>query len=152
MNQAAVRFQLLDDELVVQDAHPCRRIGKVVFYSERGEPLRTVMMNHHAVYYDALADAMEVSAAKNNDYAGGHALDPLGNFRQVVEFGVDPHTGLLCRMVDKWQRIKTFFRDGALQVPGEGIRDALSDLGNYCFLMLALLADNEASKDAEPRS
>lgn len=96
---------------------------------------------HHPEYYYKMLKAMEISAAKNHDYCGGEDADPLANFKKVTEAGVPAHMGLLVRMKDKQQRIDTFFKEGELKVVGESIEDALIDLGNYCFLMLALLAD-----------
>ena len=50
-------------------------------------------------------------------------------------------------MVDKWSRIRAWFSRGDLIVKDETITDALSDLGNYCFLMIALL--EQARSDQE---
>lgn len=98
-------------------------------------------VNHHIEYYRAVMEAVRISAAKNHDYASDD--DPLGNFRKVEEYGIPAYTGLLCRMIDKISRIQTFFTKGELKVEGEGLEDALMDLGNYCFLMIALLRDQQ---------
>lgn len=121
-----------------------RITGEITLTPDHGEA-RTVPVNHHRAYYTAVLDALEISAQKNADYASGD--DPLGNFRSVQDFSIPPETGLLCRMVDKWSRIRTWFSRGDLAVRDETVTDALSDLGNYCFLMIALL--EQARSDQE---
>lgn len=124
--------------------HPCRLIGKAQLIDDDGNILFEVDCNHHLAYYRAIFKAMEQAAAKNNDYAGGHDQHPLANFMQTEDSGIAPRVGLWVRMTDKIGRIKTFFRTGKLAVKDEPVKDAFSDLGNYAFLMLALLADEEA--------
>lgn len=102
---------------------------------------KTIYANHHNTYYDSIFKAMEISAKKNADYAGGMSHDPLANFKKVAEAGIQPSKGLWMRALDKVGRINTFMREGKLNVDNEGVEDALMDLGNYCFLMLALLQD-----------
>lgn len=121
--------------------HTERMQGQVTFVVDYGSPDESTFhadMNHHPEYYTAICAAMNISAKKNADYAPGD--DPLGNFRGVEALGVSANTGLLCRMSDKWARICTWSNRGDLKVD-ESIEDALMDLGNYCFLMIALLSD-----------
>lgn len=119
--------------------------GEVALYStdyEDGQiALSTAPVNHHKAYYEAIFKAMQISAAKNHDYAGGEDKDPLANFKRVEAAGVEPIVGLVVRMLDKVGRIETFMREGKLLVPGETVEDAFSDLGNYCFLAIALMED-----------
>lgn len=117
------------------------RIKGSMTLNVEGEVQAGAPVNHHKEYYLAMLEAMDISAAKNHDYCGGVENDPLANFKKVTEAGVPSHIGLLVRMKDKQQRIDTFFKEGELKVQGEGVKDALMDLGNYCFLMIALLKD-----------
>jgi hypothetical protein len=130
--------------------HENRVKGEIIQRHRGCDDGRTIEMSHHWRYYDAIMEAMLVSAMKNHDYAGGDASDPLGNFKRVQQAGVQPVIGLLVRMLDKVGRIETYFREGELKVAGEGLEDALMDLGNYCFLMLALLEDQKGNEDDQP--
>jgi len=73
---------------------------------------------------------------KNNDYS--LVSNPFSNFEASLDFGVDPLTGLSLRMGDKFERIKTFCREGKLQA--EGVEDAYRDLIGYSCIALAMLA------------
>ena len=57
----------------------------------------------------------KIMEVKNNDYTGGkEADDVFANFRCSTILDVHPVTGLLMRVMDKIQRIKTFTNDGQL--------------------------------------
>lgn len=129
--------------LEIMNAHPKRKLGKATAGGLEAE------MNHHHVYYEKIFEAMAISAKKNHDYAGGLDKHPLGNFLKTADSGIDPKIGLWVRMTDKIGRISTFFREGELKVDNEGLEDAFMDLGNYCFLMLALLSEEEDSQIEE---
>lgn len=118
-----------------------RMQGKILLLDNNGNVLREVPVNHHAEYYHAVLDAVEISAAKNHDYCGGEDTDPLANFKECERFGISPQIGLWVRMLDKIGRIKTFLTRNELRVPGESAIDAFKDLGNYSFLMIALMSD-----------
>ncbi len=79
--------------------------------------------------------------AKNSDYTNG--AGPFANFDQASEFGVDPFKGLMVRMGDKMQRIKSYCSKGALQVANEGVEDALKDLIGYSLIGLAMLDEKK---------
>lgn len=117
--------------------------GKATITDEKGNVLWEVDTNHHREYYRAIMTAMQVSAKKNHDYSGGFDTDPLSNFKRVEAAGIDPTMGLFVRMLDKVGRLETFFKTGELKVENEGAKDALMDLGNYCFLMIALMEDKK---------
>lgn len=105
-----------------------------------------VEANHHKEYYNAIMQAMAISAKKNHDYAGGMWSHPLANFKKAEDMGLTAEQGLWMRALDKVGRINTFFKEGKLAVESESVEDAFMDLGNYCFLMIALLRDNENGK------
>ena len=77
---------------------------------------------------------------KNSDYTGGkEAEDVFANFRSATYLGVHPVTGILMRVMDKIQRIRTFTNDGALSVSDESVDDAFEDIFNYAILGKAML-------------
>lgn len=87
---------------------------------------------------DAIKDVIQ---RKNHDYTGGDA-DPFANFKVTQHLGLsDARTGVLIRMVDKIQRLKTFIAKGELQVKGEGAQDAARDIIGYSLILLGLLED-----------
>lgn len=91
--------------------------------------------------------ARSIMERKNNDYAGGKdSSDPFANFKMAASIGIHPVTGLLLRMMDKVQRIRTFTLDGGLAVSGESVDDACDDIVNYAILCKGLLREERASK------
>jgi hypothetical protein len=67
--------------------------------------------------------------------------NPFANFDGSSEFGIDPLLGLSLRMQDKFQRIKSFCRDGELAVneKGDTVRDIYRDLIGYSLIALGML-------------
>ncbi len=90
----------------------------------------------------------KIMEVKNNDYTGGKGSDdPFANFRSATILGVHPVTGILMRVMDKIQRIKTFTNDGQLSVKGETVDDACEDIINYAILAKAMLKqEREANR------
>ena len=96
--------------------------------------------------------AKAIMEAKNHDYAGADGESPFANFEAVQHLGIiERKKGLLIRMLDKYQRIKTFCETGKLMVPGEGFEDAILDLINYEILFAGMAReDMEAAEDDQP--
>jgi hypothetical protein len=101
------------------------------------------LMNLHTETMEKCAKIME---EKNNDYTGGkEATDIFANFRLSNVLDVHPVTGILMRLMDKIQRIKTFTNDGQLSVSGETVDDACEDIINYTILIKAMLLEERRS-------
>lgn len=93
----------------------------------------------HWVLLQELLRICELHTVKNADYTGGNESDdPLANFKDAQDFGIDPLLGLCLRMSDKFARVKTFARTGVLAVSGESVDDAFRDIAVYALLALAL--------------
>jgi hypothetical protein len=91
--------------------------------------------------------AREIMSKKNNDYAGGEeGKDPFANFKMSSTIGIHPAIGLLLRMMDKVQRIRTFTLDGGLAVSDESVDDACDDIVNYAILCKGLLREMREKK------
>lgn len=88
--------------------------------------------------------ARAIMERKNNDYAGGKDSgdDPFANFKMAAMIGIHPAIGLLLRMMDKVQRIRTFTLDGGLAVSDESVDDACDDIVNYAILCKGLLRES----------
>lgn len=80
--------------------------------------------------------------AKNSDYTAG-SDDPFANFRQSVDYGVEPLSGVMVRVGDKLQRIKSFTKNGKLEVVNEGVEDAFRDLIGYSLIALGMLSERK---------
>ena len=82
---------------------------------------------------------------KNNDYTGGKkATDIFANFNSSKILDIHPVQGLLLRVIDKVQRIRSFTNDKELSVPNETVEDACDDIVNYAILAKAMLLDERS--------
>ena len=90
---------------------------------------------------DTFQSCENIIKAKNADYADDG--DPYSNFRSASLFNVHPATGILLRVMDKIQRIKSFIEKNKLEVQGESFEDACDDIINYMVLIKGYIKDNQ---------
>ena len=89
----------------------------------------------------------DIMRQKNNDYTGGKtSQDPFATFNASSVLGMNPVQGLLLRVIDKIQRIRSFTNDKELKVANESVEDACDDIVNYAILAKAMLKEQRASK------
>ena len=82
---------------------------------------------------------------KNSDYTGGKgATDVFANFNASKMLDIHPVQGLLLRVIDKIQRIRSFTNDKELSVPNETVEDACDDIVNYAILAKAMLMEERS--------
>jgi hypothetical protein len=94
------------------------------------------------LHKDTCENCREIMKQKNNDYTGGEkATDPFANFNAASVLGIDPVQGLLLRVIDKIQRIRSFTNDKELKVSNESVEDACDDIVNYAILAKAMLME-----------
>ena len=93
-----------------------------------------------ALHRELTEKSRSIMARKNHDYANGGG-DPFTNFRGSSNLGIDPILGIMLRMQDKMQRIRTFVEKGTLKVVGESVEDAVLDLINYSVLMAGMIKE-----------
>lgn len=81
---------------------------------------------------------------KNNDYSGGDS-NPFSNFKLGADLGFTPSMehGLMLRVTDKLQRIRSYLQKGELAVPNESIYDAISDTIGYMLILNAMIKDKD---------
>ena len=92
-----------------------------------------------------LTSLQDLIKRKNNDYTAGGG--PFDNFNVTAALDLaDRRTGLLIRMVDKIQRLKTFIKKGELKVQGESAKDAARDIIGYSLILLGMLTEDEQAK------
>lgn len=72
---------------------------------------------------------------KAADYGNGR--DPLGNFAQARDWGIDPFMGVMIRIGDKIARLQSFALKGVLQ--NEPVIDTLKDNAAYSLLAIVIL-------------
>ncbi len=117
---------------------------------EKKEPIKRVPFSEltcfhgHPGFYMLLDQMANLHSRKNHDYAGSD--DPLKNFYECVDMDVTPFQGVMVRMSDKWSRIKSFMRQGILEVKDESIEDTLIDMAVYSLLAI-LIRRAEQPKD-----
>jgi hypothetical protein len=100
------------------------------------------------LHEDTTDKCRKIMEAKNNDYTGGMASDdPFANFRCSTILEVHPVVGIMMRVMDKIQRIKTFTNDGQLSVSDETVDDACEDIINYAILAKAMLIQEREEAD-----
>ena len=96
---------------------------------------------------DTCKSCRDIMLKKNNDYTGGKkATDIFANFNSSKILDIHPVQGLLLRVIDKVQRIRSFTNDKELSVPNETVEDACDDIVNYAILAKAMLLDERAKK------
>jgi len=79
---------------------------------------------------------------KSSDYTGGEgSQDPFANFRATKVLDIDPVIGIMMRIMDKIQRVRSFVNDGELKVPNESVYDAFDDMIGYTILAKAMLKE-----------
>ena len=97
------------------------------------------------IHEDTCSKCKSIMVKKNNDYTGGKkATDIFANFNSSKILDIHPVQGLLLRVIDKVQRIRSFTNDKELSVPNETVEDACDDIVNYAILAKAMLLDERS--------
>jgi len=79
---------------------------------------------------------------KSSDYTGGEgSQDPFANFKATQVLDVDPVIGVMVRIMDKIQRVRSFVNDGELKVSNESVYDAFDDMIGYTILAKAMVKE-----------
>ena len=110
----------------------------------------TMTKDQYMKVVERTLDSMkEIIRKKNHDYTGG-ADDPFANFRVAEMEGVTPVQGILIRLQDKLQRIRTYNSRGELLVADEGFTDACDDVIGYALLIKGMLLE-KAARESQAR-
>jgi len=97
----------------------------------------------HPEFYRLLDQMAVLHSRKNHDYAG--TSDPLKNLRAGERIGIDPFTGVMVRLQDKWSRLESFMTSDKLLVKDESVEDTLMD--NAVYSLLAIILRREAANE-----
>lgn len=95
----------------------------------------------HPRFYELLDQMADLHSRKNHDYAGSD--NPLRNFYKCKQMGIDPFTGIMVRLSDKWSRLESFMKQGVLEVSNESVIDTLMDNAVYSLLAIILYEEKE---------
>jgi hypothetical protein len=99
------------------------------------------------VHEETCNSCREVMKKKNSDYTGGKtSTDVFANFRSSEVLGINPVLGVMMRIMDKIQRIRSFTNDQELQVPNESVYDAFDDILNYAILGKCMIMEQREKK------
>jgi hypothetical protein len=109
-------------------------------------PTAKMSCDDYLTFVEGLFESMlELITTKNKDYtAGGSAF---ANADKAIEYGVDPMVGVLLRMEDKMQRVRSYIKSGELAVKGEGIEEAFKDIIGYSSMCLGMLEQGKGGGD-----
>jgi hypothetical protein len=90
-------------------------------------------------FYALLDEIADLHSRKNHDYAKKD--EPLSNFNRARALGVEPLTGVLLRMTDKWSRIEELHKGKVAK--NESLRDSLIDNAVYSLIAVLLLEEQQ---------
>lgn len=82
---------------------------------------------------------IDLTQKKNNDYSGNND-NPFLNYESIEKLDITTtERGFMVRMLDKYNRINSFIKQGVFLVIEEKIEDTLLDLANYAIMMAAYI-------------
>lgn len=110
---------------------------------------RMTKPGHMAMLKQNFNDVFTLVQTKNEDYTAG-SDDPYANFRLAELEGVSAETGVMLRVQDKMQRIRSFINTGDLAVKSESVEDALSDVIGYMQILRGLFRERMGTTPATP--
>jgi hypothetical protein len=87
-------------------------------------------------FYKLLDEIAALHSRKSHDYAGEG--DPFKNLIRSTAIGIDPFTGVMIRLQDKWSRLEQFMQSGVMQVSDESVEDTLMDNAVYSLIGIVL--------------
>ena len=115
--------------------------------SKEQKEKKTIMTTKELLqlHEDTCKSCREIMEQKNSDYTGGKSsTDPFANFNASSILDIHPVQGLLLRVIDKIQRIRSFTNDKELKVSNESVEDACDDIVNYAILAKAMLMEERS--------
>lgn len=82
---------------------------------------------------------IDIVKKKNADYSHSHFLQNFDNFG---------YKGIMVRLGDKFDRIKTFYFKDKFEVKDETLVDTLRDLANYAIFCILKYEEEKDDKDS----
>lgn len=106
----------------------------------------TPLDNLLSLHAETSQQCLAIMRSKNADYTAGSA-DPYANFRMSEAFGIHPAIGILLRITDKLQRIRSFALAGEMAVKAESVDDACNDIVNYAILLKGIFREQQTNNN-----
>ncbi len=106
---------------------------------------------HEEMLHETFESIRALMLQKNADYTGG-TDDPYANFRLSRLEGIHPMRGVMLRVQDKMQRIRTFIgmveagHQAILSVPDETVEDSFDDVIGYMQILRGLSRENRIAE------
>jgi len=79
----------------------------------------------HPNFDKIIEEITNLHKGKSNNYATD--VDAISNFRKAEKIGVPIQKAIMCRMIDKWERIINLY-SGKNDMVGEDMRETMKDL------------------------
>jgi len=106
-------------------------------------------MNGHPRFYEILEELKQLHSDKNHDYAGD---DPLSNLKQCETMGMPAWVGVIVRLTDKMDRLKTYARKRDFKIKNEGLADTFKDMAIYSILGIILYEESQVGVNLHDES
>ena len=87
---------------------------------------------------------------KSADYTGGGDADPLDNYKQMIDLGMDPWLYVFCRATEKFSRAKSWVRRRSYQC-SDTFREELIDMALLFLIITALIDEQNNPPSAQDR-
>jgi hypothetical protein len=105
--------------------------------------LQSELLEYHQLI---TSKSFEILKQKSTDYSC--SLDTLDNFKTISKLGIAlTEVGLMCRILDKFNRISTFIKVKEYQVAEESIKDTIIDSINYLIILYCVLKEQKDVAD-----
>ena len=104
-------------------------------------------MARNKEFDDALDELKMLHDAKNHDYAT--AENPYKNLEGVSRIGIEPWRGIVIRLMDKFERVEQYCKNGELAIKSEGMEDTFKDIAVYSTLAMILFRKSENLKELQ---
>ena len=104
-------------------------------------------MARNREFDDALDELKMLHDAKNHDYAT--AENPYKNLEGVSRIGIEPWRGIVIRLMDKFERVEQYCRNGELAIKSEGMEDTFKDIAIYSTLAIILFRKGQNDEYAK---
>lgn len=90
-----------------------------------------------------LDNCLDIVKKKNADYKSENG-DFLSNFKKCERDDLAPaEVGIMIRLSDKMERLRTFIEKNHLEVEDEDFEDAIADSINYLLFLRAIINEKE---------
>ena len=109
-------------------------------YEDDEEPFEFDQAALLRLHSDICEQCRSIMEAKNTDYTAGGSV--FANFDLAETLGIPREMGVLLRVQDKMQRLRSFIDSGTLAVKSESAEDAIMDVINYMVLLAGMLEED----------